>query len=78
MNATVEAIKRRFPGKILLSSGDIASACGFSTSAAILSAIKLGKIDAVRFGKRFVIGREEAIRFLEEAAYNPEEGEIPK
>ena len=76
MNATVQAIIARLPRKLLLTPGDIAGACGFETSSAVLAAIRLGKIPAVKIGSRYILGREAVVQWLEENEFIPDEGEI--
>lgn len=77
MNATVETIIARLPKKALLVPADIAAACGLATSDPILADIKTGRLAAARIGGKYIVSREEAVRYVGSLAYIPEEGSLP-
>ena len=69
MNATTEAIVARLPKKALLSPADIAAACGLATSDPIIADIKTGRLAAARIGGKYIVSREEAVRYVRSLAY---------
>ena len=73
MNATTQAIINRLGNKPLLSPGDISAAYGMATPAAIIDAIKRGRIACACVGGKFYISREEAARYIESTAYKADE-----
>ena len=73
MNATTQAIIDRLPKKPILAPADIAAVFGMVTAAAIIDAIKRGKIECACVGGKFYISRDEAARYIESTAYKPDE-----
>ena len=47
--------------------------CRRVTAAAIIDAIKRGKIECACVGGKFYISRDEAARYIESTAYKPDE-----
>lgn len=77
MNPTVAAIVERLPKKPLVSPQEIADAFGISTPQSVIGDIALGDLAAVKAGGRYIVGRGEAIRYVESKAVLPTEGKIP-
>ena len=77
MNATTQAIIERLPKKPLLTPQEISDAFGRATSSSVVADIRLGRLEAVFFGGRYIVAREAAIRYVEATEYVPEEGELP-
>lgn len=73
MNATTQAIINRLGNKPVLSPVDISAAFGMATPAAIIDAIKRGRIACACVGCKFYISRDEAARYIESTAYKPDE-----
>lgn len=73
MNATTQAILDRLPKKPILAPADIAAVFGMATAAAIIDAIKRGKIECACVGGKFYISRDEAARYIESTAYKADE-----
>lgn len=76
MNATTKAIIDRLPKKPLLSPGDLAAACGLATNDPVIADIKMGKLQAVRIGGRYIVSFEAAKRYIELIEYVPQEGSL--
>ena len=66
MNTTTELIISRLPKRPVLSPLDISRAVGMATASSILTACKNGEIQANIIGHRYLIARDEAIRWLTE------------
>lgn len=77
MNPTVSAIVGRLPKKPLVSPQEIADAFGFSTPKTVFDDISLGDLAAVKAGGRYIVSRDEAIRYVSSKAVVPTEGKIP-
>ena len=73
MNATTQAILDWLPKKPILAPADIAAVFGMATAAAIIDAIKRGKIECACVGGKFYISRDEAARYIESTAYKADE-----
>ena len=65
---TAETIIARLPNTPTVTPIDIASACGLKSNNAIINAIKNKRLSAVKFGKSYVISRDNAVAFIRAAS----------
>ena len=65
---TAEIIISRLPKTPTVTAEDIRAAAGLRTTSSIISAIKEGKLDAVRLGLPYIISRESAENYIRKAA----------
>lgn len=68
-NATISAIITRLPKHEMIGPTDIALAFGLATTKAILQDIQCGKLAAAQVGRRYIISRAEAERYIRATAY---------
>lgn len=64
---TAETIVARLPNTPTVTPIDIATACNLKSTNAILNAIQSGVLSAVKFGKSYVISRDNAVAFIRKA-----------
>lgn len=65
---TAELIISRLPARPIVTPQDLAAAVGMSTTVGVVNAIQSGKIDAVKIGGRYYIGRDAAAAYVRRAA----------
>ena len=66
-NKTAEAIIARLPKAEMISTGDIAAACGYRTTSCVRAAIQAGQLDAIKMSGtcgKYQISRESAVRWI--------------
>ena len=78
MNATTKAIIARLPQHDILTPVDISIAYGMGSPNPILADIKVGRLSANAVNGRFLVHREEAIRYVTANEYVPDEADIEK
>ena len=78
MNATTKVLIARLVQRPLVAPQDIADVFAMQTPHAIVQDIKLGKLAASQIGNRYVISRDEALRYIASKEVMPTEGTIPQ
>lgn len=78
MNATTQAILDRLPQRDILTPVDIAIAYGMRSQNPILADIKLGRMSVHAVNGRFLVARAEAVRYITENEYVPDEAALTK
>lgn len=72
-NPTTAYILGRLPRRPILAPRDIADAYGHVTARPIIEAIQRGRIAATRCGRRYLVARAEAERYIRSTTYTPDE-----
>ncbi len=78
MNPTVSAIVDRLPRKPLVSPQEIAAAFSLTTPQTVIGDIAAGLLAAVKVGNRYLVARDEAVRYVSSKAVVPDEAVLPK
>jgi len=78
VNPTVSAIVGRLPKKPLVSPQEIADAFSLTTPQTVIGDIAAGLLAAVKVGNRYLVARDEAIRYVSSKAVVPDEAVLPK
>ena len=76
MNVTTQKIIERLRDAPIVTPQDIADAYGRKTTAFVLADIKVGKLAANAPKGVFHIARTEAVRYIKESEYIPDEAEL--
>ncbi len=77
MNPTVSAIVGRLPKKPLVSPQEIADAFALLSTRPVLDDITAGLLASVKVGNRYLVARDEAIRYVSSKAVVPDEAILP-
>lgn len=77
MNPTVSAIVGRLPKKPLVSPQEIADAFALATPQTVIGDIAAGLLAAVKVGNRYLVARDEAVRYVSSKAVVPDEAALP-
>ncbi len=72
-NPTTALILSRLPRRPLLAPRDLADAYGYASSKPIIDAIQTGRLAASRSGRRYLIARTEAERYVRGTTYSPDQ-----